>query len=329
MSEIKITNTDSNSPMSFGEEEQSIFEPQAQVEEVAIEPVVAPEPQPEPQPQPEPTPEPEPKVEPLPAPVAPAAEVKEAKPELTEAELEILNAFRQDKLTELITTKAANYDALTVEDLIRYDLKKQYPKANDKQLEVLLNAKLKDDYKQGEYDEATIEIGRIKLEQDAENIRDGLKAKQAEYKVPAYEPTPVVDNSQEIEAQIQQFTQYLDSNPDLKQFEASKIVRLGAGDTAMNYEVDKSLDVKQMTLDTNKFFTQFYDSKGNLDVNKWIKVLNYAQNAEMVENALINHGKTFGRKEEFEGLRNPKPIEETAPPKDNVGIKITSFGKEE
>lgn len=232
----------------------------------------------------------------------------------------ILTAFKTNKLDEFIQVKNTNYDSMSPEELIRIELKNNNPKANLKQLD-LLHKQVLAQFNITDYDDESSADGRELYNLKAETIRDGLKSKQSEYTLPEYQApqsAPPVDESA-IKDQMIQMTQ---SNPHYKQFETNRIVTLGSGEETYNFEVPSTVDVMKMTVEPEAFASQFYDQNGQLDMQKWIKVLAYASNMEKVETALMGHGKTLKEKESFVQGTNPKPTMISASPESNEGIKV-------
>jgi hypothetical protein len=60
-----------------------------------------------------------------------------------------------------------------------------------------------------------------------------------------------------------------------------------------------------MTIDNTKFFQLFQTEDGQVDYDRWYRVLNYASNPGLFERSLINHGKTLGGKEVVKEIKNP------------------------
>ena len=60
-----------------------------------------------------------------------------------------------------------------------------------------------------------------------------------------------------------------------------------------------------MTIDNNKFFQLFQNEGGQIDYNKWYKVMNYASDPDTFERSLILHGKNLGGKEVVSEIKNP------------------------
>src|SRR5690606_14795549 len=148
-----------------------------------------------------------------------------------------------------------------------------------------------------------------------------LKQKQSEYKISRYE------EADRQEQDIKEFESFYENNEAIKTFEQNRLLRLGSGDDAMNFEVDKALDMRSATFDPQVFYGYVYDQQsGKMDMAKWLKIVNYAKNMEQVESELINHGKTLGIKSSDAEQRNvTEPIEAAPPSQESGSIKIIGW----
>ena len=212
----------------------------------------------------------------------------------------ILEAYKQGKLDEFVSIKNTNYDNMSDEEILRLDIAQKYPNLSKEKLDVLYNKKLSSYGLTDEYDEDAIAIGKIQLEAEMSSVREGLKTKQSEYQIAEYKVPNQVNQEQE-RARQQEFTNYINSLPDFQKFEKDRSVKFGE----VNFVVPNELDLKRATVDPEFYFSGFMNPDKSIKSEKWIKAWTYANNAEMVEKALIDYGKSLGRKESDEALRNP------------------------
>lgn len=227
----------------------------------------------------------------------------------------IFDAYKAGKLDEFVSIKNTDYDKMSDLELLRLDLAQKYPNMTKEKLDVLYNKKLSSYGLSDEFDEEGMETGKILLEADMLSVRDGLKTKQKEYAIAAYQ-NPNQVSQEQLKAQQAEFEAYVNNLPEFKKFETDRVVKFGNGE--VNFVAPNELDLKRATIDPEHFFSQFMEADKTLKSEKWIKAVTYANNAEMVEKALIDYGKALGRKEENEALRNPssrqsnnEPIGET------------------
>jgi hypothetical protein len=237
----------------------------------------------------------------------------------------LIAAYKAGDLANYLAIAATDYKSMSPEELIRIDIKEKYPHLSTQEVEVLYKKKLERDYGIG--GEEPDPAGAILMKADAENIRNGFLKRQAEYKIPTapqVQPEPQAQ-SQVGEQEVAKFKEYVANHPDYKQFETNKMIRIGSGDEALNFEVDKTLDMVAESADLTSFSREFWDDKGNLNMAKFIKVRAYARNPEAFEKALLNHGKALKEKELHEKLSNPRPDTPEAPPDPESRIKIIKY----
>jgi hypothetical protein len=77
------------------------------------------------------------------------------------------------------------------------------------------------------------------------------------------------------------------------------------GDNKFSYEVDNPKDLQEMTEDNNKFFQLFRDENGEIDFERWYKVLAFAVDPEVYDSSLISHGQELGQEKVVSGLKTP------------------------
>ncbi len=207
-------------------------------------------------------------------------------------------------LAPYLEAKSVDYSKLPDEEILRRDLRVRYSELSDDDFELLYKKKVVDQYNLDEvYSEDEQRLGRIELRFAAKEVRDRLIEQQSKFKAP--ERQPQEDQSQAIAEQLQQWKSYVDSNPVTQSLLTAKRVSIGDGEQALNFELENTDSILQSTYDTQKFFGLFTGPDGNVDLNKWFKVVAYANNMNSFERAAINYGKTIGRQETFNEIRNP------------------------
>ena len=240
----------------------------------------------------------------------------------------LVEAYKNDSLDEFLIKTNINYDQMSDEEIMGMEIEKQFPtlEATDKQL--LLQKKLQREFNLGSDDETDERVGRLLLKAEADKIREGLKTEQAQY-VPKPNPNSLEAKMQAQAAQqqqiMEQFKGYVSEHPATKQFETNRLLQYGVGDTTLNYEVNQNVDLKDLALDTNKFFSMFTGQDGKVDIQKFYKVANYAASMEGVEKALINLGRSQGEKRLYDELKNTKVSDNLGSPSGGGGIKIKSI----
>jgi len=149
------------------------------------------------------------------------------------------NGTHIDYLRELTT----DYSKMSAEDVMRHQLKQDYPKASDAQLQILYEDEVLDKYKidPDKYSEAEVERGKMLLEAKAGKYRDDFATRQQQYLVPkAPEPKAEEPNNMEAEAN-QKFVEYKNKFTEdqyTRSVFSNKKISIGEGADQFNYPVE-------------------------------------------------------------------------------------------
>ena len=243
---------------------------------------------------------------------------------------QLIEAYKTNQLDEFLIKTNTNYDLYTDEEILKTQIDSKYPSLGEEEKNLILQKTLQKEYGITG-DEEEDKVARLMMKLEADKIREGLKAEQAQYKPKAFEnPTSAIEaqlkaQQEAIQQQVESFKNHLTSLPDYKQFETSRLVEFGDGENRMNFEVDKSADFLGETLDQNKFFQKFVGQDGQLDMKKWMKAWTYANNPAAVEKSLINYGKSLGEKRLFNELKNTKAEDVVQTPSRGSGFVIKAI----
>lgn len=213
-------------------------------------------------------------------------------------------------ITPYLQAKLVDFNQMSDEEIMRRSLREQYPDVSDKAFDRLYKQQVIDKYKldPDEYGEDDFELGTELLKSEASKSRQKYIDWQNGFKAP--EPSNESSQEQdqrEIEAReaLQMFEQSVKSNELTKNILENKRLAIKVGDDEFAYEIPEPDAIVDMTVDNDKFFSQFASSEGQIDFSKWYKTAAYSQNPELFEKALINYGKTLGRSEVTKELKNP------------------------
>ncbi len=207
--------------------------------------------------------------------------------------------------TPYVEAKTIDYSALADEEILRRDLRSKYADLSDDDFAVMYKKKVVDQYGLDEtFTEDEQRLGKIELKYAAKEVRDRLIEQQKAFKAPEREAPQ--DNSQMAE----QWKQFVDNDPVTQQILTGKRVTIGDGDQA-NFELADTNALLEQTYNPQKFFESFVKPDGTTDLAKWYKVIAFASNPQAYEKTSINYGKTLGRQEIYNDIKNP--------PKPDVG----------
>jgi len=235
----------------------------------------------------------------------------------------VLEAWKQGKLDEYLSIKNANYDAIPDEELLRMQLKQEYPTMSQDKLDRLYNKKLNAYGLTNEFDEEAVLDGKVQLEADMQKVRDGLKQKQSEYQIGEYKAPQQVQED-EYRKQQEALSSYMDSVDYFKQLETSKSIKLT---NDLNFSTPQGFNAKELAKNPDKLMASFWNADGTFKAAEFADMVNYRFNSEMVKNTMINHGKSLGKKEADDYLRNPSSrASQDVMPSTSPKIVITKWG---
>lgn len=214
-------------------------------------------------------------------------------------------------LTPYLQAKTVDFQGMTDEEVMRRNLREQYPEVSEKAFDKLFKKEIIEKFKleDGEWDEDEAELGRELLKAEAGKIRNKYIDWQKQFQA----PEPEVTKEQEAIAEAyKKFEESVKTSEFTKQVLESKRIAIKTGDDEFNFEVNQPDALVEMTLNNDKFFAQFANDNGQLDYARWYKTAAYSQNPELFEKSLINYGKAIGRNEVTKEIKNPStsPVNE-------------------
>lgn len=222
-------------------------------------------------------------------------------------------------LTGYVREMTTDYSKMNAEDVMRHQLRQDYPKASDPQLNILFKSKVVNAYNLDSDDEELKAEGQLLLEAEAERHREKLVENQQNYLLPkAPEPKAPEPDKSEVEAQ-QKFEQYrsqFDNSSYTKDIFTSKQISFGEGEEKFNYPVDPEA-LKGILFSGEQWFDKMSVVTNNPDGTKSYapdarKQMLVAAIAEYGEDFLIQyakHYKSLGEKTVVETLENAKPVD--------------------
>lgn len=222
------------------------------------------------------------------------------------------NGNVNDYLRELST----DYSKMPPEEVMRHQLRQDYPKATERQLDVLFKQEVIKAYNLDSEDEEELNTGKLLLEAKAERYRDSLMQNQQKFLVPKPpEPSQPVNPLEELNRTRQQeqekFTSFIDADQYTKSIFAAKQYVVGEGEEAFKFPVDpQKLRNNLVDADTwaSKLFIENRNPDGSPsyvpDVQKQYLVSMVAEYGMDYINALANHYKTLGGKATIAPIEN-------------------------
>ncbi len=225
----------------------------------------------------------------------------------------------QGYLKELST----DYSKMPPEEVMRHQLREDYPNVSDAQLNALYKKKVIGEYNLDSEDPDEVEEGKLLLDAEAGRYRAKMIENQKTKLFPevpeAKEEIP--DNSQEIEEQknVEAYKSAIETDPYSKKIFDSKKIIIGEGEDAFSFPVDPET-VKGVLFDSSKWAENLFDIERNPDgtikkstpkVENQILTAIFSENPKKFLSDYAKHFKAIGGKAAIEPLENAKPKETT------------------
>lgn len=212
-------------------------------------------------------------------------------------------------VTPYIEAKAVDFTKMSDEDIMRRELREQYPSLSDKAFDKLFKQQVIDKYKldADEYGEEDAELGKELLQAESQKIRQKFIDWQKGFKAPEPEiPKEQVDEQKQLQEAVEKFQQKVTSDPITKSLLESKRLAIKVGDVDVNYDIPDAESLVEMTLDNNKFFSQFAAEDGNIDLQRWFYTTAFAKDPAAFIKTFFDQGLHHGRSEVTKEIKNPQ-----------------------
>lgn len=221
-------------------------------------------------------------------------------------------------LKEYIEESSKDFSSMPPEDVMRHQLRVDYPKANEAQLEVLYKKEIAEKYNLNSYDEDEVNEGKLLLEAKADKYRDELSKAQESKLLPQSQSKEISEAQQAQEKQVEETRNKIvsdfNNNPYTKEVLSKNAITIGKGDDKFSFQIDAA-EVANIALygDTNLMFDKQVDSNGQEiytpKSEHQLLVATVNKYGERFITELAKHYKSLGSKAAIEPLENAKPSE--------------------
>jgi hypothetical protein len=196
-------------------------------------------------------------------------------------------------VTKYLKELTTDYSKMPAEDVMRHQLREEYPKATDKQLDALFKKQVLDGYKidPNLYTEEEVAEGRLLLDAVADKHRDKLANDQQNYLLPK---PPEKGNEPDLQAQAREqeaneYKSFVSEHSYTKNLFAHNKITLGEGEDQFNFPVNPS-ELTEMLFDSNKWAENFFIANEMPDGSK--KYIPDVEKQYLVS-AVLKYGKSF------------------------------------
>ena len=221
----------------------------------------------------------------------------------------------------ILKEATTDYSKMPAEEVMRHQLRQEYPKANPQALEALYKAEVVRAYGLDSDDEEVIADGRLLLEAKADRYRDKFIENQKNYLVPK-PPEPKVsepDNTEEIKAQqeAEAVKSFIKEHAYTKDVVSNNRIVIGEGEDRFTYPIAAS-EVLDLVMDSEKWASTIYTKteKGFVPkVEEQLLIGAFAQNPKKFLNEYAKHLKALGGQEAIAPIENASQTGNSTPSK--------------
>ena len=210
-------------------------------------------------------------------------------------------------LTPFLEATSKDYDSISDVEILKANFDKENSDLSEKARNRLFEKEL-EKYNLDSYDEDDTEVGNALLKRDAGKLRKALKEEQQQF-IQSIQPQGQGQQEQqpsqeELEAQQAESRKIIQGG--ISGVVKNNLIKVEANGEGINYQIGDTTKVVDYALDSSKFLSTFAKD-GQVDWDKWTKVVAFAENPTQFISELIKHGKSLGRKMMEAELKNVTP----------------------
>lgn len=254
--------------------------------------------------------------------------VKDLK-ELDPKMVAFLNTWKSGgDVTGYLRELTTDYTKLSAEEVMRHHIRQSYPKADERQLEVLYRTKVVNAYNLNSDDEEALEEGKLLLEAEADQYREKYIENQANFLLPKPQeakmeiPDTKVQEQMEAERKFNEaYKGQVDNNPLTKNIITNKVLPVGDGESKFNFPVEPGEVLDVLYNNNNKFGEAMWENKVDANgttsmipkVGHQLLVATVAKYGMDFINKLAEHYTSLGANKAIAPIENARPPENTNP----------------
>lgn len=228
--------------------------------------------------------------------------------------LGFIQAYKDGKHLDYVKEWTTDYKAMPAEEVMRHQLRQEYPTASDAQLDALYKREIVKDYNLDSLDEDEVTEGKLLLDAKADKYRSELIKNQESKLLP---PAPEA-KAQEIdpidvqrEETLRQVTTQFNESSYTKNIIATNQLVIGEGEDKFTFPIDSKL-VTDLALNGDAsgetLFNKTVDANGkesySPNVEKQILLATVQKYGMTFINALVAHAKGTGSKKVVDSIEN-------------------------
>lgn len=228
----------------------------------------------------------------------------------------------QGNVKDYLRALDTNFEKMSPEDVMRYQLQVQNPELDAKQLDRLFKLKVIDHYKLDptNYTEEEVEDGRLMLGVDTKPIRQQLAEQQKQFLFPQPAPKEAEVNP-EAEAEKQRIAEYknfVSEHPLVKALQSQKAWSEGDGEDKYSFPIEPQ-EILDVLLDDGKWAESLHDpGTKQADAEKLLLLGLVARHGKKFLNDYASHYRKIGGRSAIAPIENVKPPDAGTPAKAEV-----------
>jgi len=265
-----------------------------------------------------------------------------------ELDPKMINFFHHWKengnINEYLKELNTDYENMTSEEVMRHQLRREYPKASEKALNALYKKEIVEAYKldPDNYTEEEVEMGKLLLEAKADKFREELVNNQKNFLLPK-PPVPKPSEYEEInkirQKELDEYKSSISNHSYTKEIFANKNISVGEGENKFSFPVDPN-SLMDILYDSDKWAESMFEFRENADgsqtlvpnIEHQLLMATMAKYGKSFLNKYAEHFKALGKESAIKSIENASKNTTTIPnssesmPK-NPAEAMAKFGK--
>lgn len=221
-------------------------------------------------------------------------------------------------LKEYLDQASMDFASMPAEEVMRHQLRQDYPKATEAQLDILYKKEIVEKYNLNSYDEDEVNEGKLLLEAKADKYRDQLQELQQEKILPNSEAF-LKERAEQEQRMVEYANTVVNSfteNPYTKEVLSKNVLTIGEGADKFSFPVNGK-ELADLVINGDTTGDLMFETKKGNDGQEMlvpkaqhqllVAAVNKYGEKFLVE--LAKHYKSLGGKSAIDPIENARPIE--------------------
>lgn len=218
-----------------------------------------------------------------------------------------------EDLRDYLEAATVDYTKLSPEELMRRHYSQEYGALSPEDFEEVYRMKVTEHYKLDPdvFDEKEVRRGKILLNHDSDKIRQDFIKRQQDLlfsKPPEPQPSPADIEAQALEAKREQdvadYKSRIEKDAFTQELLNKKLMTIGEGDEAFNYEVTEPRAYVDILFDPQKWSSKLFNEDGTPNVRKQFLLAAIATDETTFLSNYGKHHQRLGAKKAIEPIEN-------------------------